>query len=207
MGTEKQDTDATAFLAEHNKKLEMLGAFVLDFALAEGLLFITLQTLSRVDVRVAQAIFSGSMRADGAMKLIKRLLEARGEDETKIARYVEIFRHLADINAARNLILHYGLTAGRGEKDFFATNSLIALSKSREKTLPFTTEILNQLARDIAKVQTHLVVELKDYEDVTAEAKAITQEFYGPTLRQPWLYKPPQPSSGNPPDLPTTPTQ
>lgn len=171
-------------LSEYQYRVYLLGEFCLSFAVTEMLLHHTVQELAAVNTNVFQAIFSG-LRAEGAMQNINRLLEAAGAVEATQEAYRDIFTHLKFLLDARNLVLHYGVTMDHVKREIISTNVRVALSPSRERTLPFSAEILQQLIDDTKKANAHLGVELmtSQRELVIAAQREL--------LQQPWRYIPP----------------
>jgi hypothetical protein len=156
MSSSTTDGEKTAAVEEYRHRIYLLGLFCLEFSVTESLLHDVVQRLSGLDDRHHQAIFSG-LRADAAMGQIRRLLEVNGKSPKL---YDDIFTHLKTVLDARNLVLHNGLTLSNIHPDIVSTNSRLALSRERERTIPFTADVLERLLHNTSKVNAHLSREL-----------------------------------------------
>jgi hypothetical protein len=191
-------TDGDPLLGDYTNRVYLLGMFCLEFANTEYFLQETVRRLANLDAKMFMTLFSG-LRCEGAMQHVRRLLEAANAPESQIDAYDNIFQHVHIVLEARNLILHHGVTfihgVGVAPLAAVATNRRIALSESRERTIPFTAEMLQQLIHDTNKANVHLSRELvlafpPDYVLYGADVDA---------LQQPWLCTPLQVQKQKPP--------
>jgi hypothetical protein len=148
--------EETKALEGYRNRVYLLGSICLEFSVTEALLHDLVQRLSGMEDRLHQAIFSG-LRCEAAMAQIRRLLEV---NDKPTDLYDETFKQLKTILEARNLILHHGLTSSNIYPDLVATNSRLALSRERERAIPFTTDVLEGLFHNTNKVNAHLSREL-----------------------------------------------
>jgi hypothetical protein len=164
------------------KRLIALGEFVLEFAEAESRLLETLRVVGNVSDEFARAALSG-VRADAAMQYIDRLFEVMPPDEKVRALYREIFPRFRDINRARNLILHYGIS--EDETGHVATNKSRALTAKKTDSMRVSTEILHAMTSDLVKIDAILKANL-----LTLQKRQIRPGDLLNYVRQPWLYNP-----------------
>lgn len=166
----------------------MLAVFVLEFAEIEHHILRTLVRFSEVDDDTARALFSG-VRADAAMDYVKRLLEVSGESEENKERYQRAFAQFKAITEVRNLILHYGLE--RSGESTVTTNKRIALSESRLRSVPVSSEMLENLVKDLSRIDEMLIfcAQMKGHQE--NERRPDLDDWVA-SFRAPWLYTPPQ---------------
>lgn len=170
---------------EGQKRLAALGRFILRFANTESLLFTTLCVVAQVNPKVGQAIFSGS-KADGAVQFIKRMFQVMNVPVALKASYEDLFEHFAQINSARNLILHYGIS--EVGDDFVATDRLKALTEDRVRSMTVSAELFDQMTADLEKINATLMLNLFANEADKEETSA--KSNIGSVSQQTWLYKP-----------------
>lgn len=186
---------------EGQKRLAALGRFILRFANTESILFTTLCVVCHVHPKIGQAIFSGT-RADAAIQYIKRVFQVVNMPGNLKASYEDLFEHFTQINSARNLILHYGISSVGDE--FVATDKLKALTEDRVRSMPVSAEILDQMSADLEKINATLMLNLLASDADKQEASA--KSNVGPVSQQSWLYTP-QPAqtkkSEKPPEMAT----
>jgi len=132
-----------------------LGKFVDAFADVETGMHILLWEQARIPYEVSQALHSG-VRIKEAMKLVRRIGEVYPLSEATQADQDYIFAQLNLITDLRNDILHYGARPfGPGE--FIVTNWITALGKNRLRQRILSSSALLDLARDLRKIQIHLI--------------------------------------------------
>lgn len=180
---------------EHMRRYwEALGRFVHEFAQVEKMLFVTIRHLANVSIPIGRAVFSG-VRSNVATGLITRALIAIEADEPTRKDFETIFAQLGHITDARNLILHHGTVFNEGA-EFEASNSLVALDRSRARKVPVSTEILEAMTADLEKIGDHLMFhEGRDW--MPADS---LERITGERRRAAWRYKPPSqaPRGGKP---------
>ena len=132
-----------------------LGKFVDQFASVETGIHILLWERTRTPLEIAQAVFSG-VRIKDAMSLIRRVSEVHPLDPQTAADQDYIFTQLNIITIVRNDILHYGANPTE-PGEFVVSNWITALGKNRLRRTPVSSQILLHLARDLRKIQVHLI--------------------------------------------------
>jgi hypothetical protein len=177
----------TSELSEGQKQLIALARFVLEFAQAEEYVVETLWALGNVSDELARAAMSG-VRADAAIGYINRLFELRGVKEADRTPFPEVFKHFSDISKTRNLILHHGLETG-GVVGTYTSDGKRALTLEKMRYQRISTEILNQMTDDLAKVTSMLIVEIFKAKKERLEI----DRYLTADLQRPWLYTPTPP--------------
>jgi hypothetical protein len=161
-----------------------LGYFMQSFAEAEMAMQVLLWKVSGLsDISTAAALLSG-VKIDGAMGLIRRVREAKKMPEHK--QLTHIFNQLAEINSARNDIVHFGATF---TEDFgiLVSNFRIAHIEERLKGFHTSPIALFNMTQDITKIIHRIIEIVGEYDhDPTPEHVALDT----------WLYKH-KPLTGN----------
>ena len=158
-----------------------LGLFVQHFSKIETLLQYALWFYSDTSEQTARAVFSG-VRVEQAVSFIKRL--HRSKDIEMHPLLSASLDQIGVINAARNLIVHYG---ARFEDDLpkYVTNARSVLKVTEALKYPISSHILSGLTRDLVHIQFsiglvlgHAAGPIDDFED---RAERL--------LRYAWRYK------------------
>jgi hypothetical protein len=121
------------------KRFSAVGKFVLQFAAAEQMLFLTVATVLKMHQKIAQAVFSG-LRAENAIQTLNRIMEVSETPDKIKSSYAEIFAHFKSITDVRNSILHYGINTEGGEA--VTSNKLVALTPLCQCDLRHLTSII-----------------------------------------------------------------
>ena len=118
-----------------------LGAFIDRFAITEAAIQVTLWNLCKIELPVAQSIFSGT-RTRTALEFIRRISEAK---DLKLAPELEeAFSHLNAINTTRDKIVHFGSVAG-SDGARIISNKFIAHTDRALHEFTVSPELLNQM--------------------------------------------------------------
>lgn len=159
-----------------------LGRFLHVFCEAEFVLVFTLQHYAGIANEVAGVMLGGT-RADAAKDQLTRILEAKGELETKKA----LERPMAQfktINTIRNHLIHWGARHD-GADDLLVTNAERHHGPGKFKEFRISVSDLQAMTEDLYRITLWFnVVRRPPHSD----------EFFQPYLAAPWLYKPPQPN-------------
>lgn len=91
----------------HTEYLTSLGRFVDHFAVVEVMLNALALRYSGVAYKKAKILFL-PLRADAAIKLIKKLIPAKGRERRKIKELQAILAHVDELREVRNTVLHNG---------------------------------------------------------------------------------------------------
>ena len=171
--------------AEMREYWEALGRFIHHFARVETHISVNLWKLTRISIRIAQAVFSG-VRMDAAASLINRVLDATNADPTARDEFQYIFTQLGHITKVRNDILHYGITSPSFEPGLHTSNRLVAYSEDKIRETPVSATILNQMTDDLITIEL-LLGRLHTTGWVPPD---VQDTIYGPHSRGTWRYKP-----------------
>ena len=176
-------------LTEGQKQLIALGRFVLEFAQTEQFLLDTLATLGQVSDSFAKAAFSG-VRGETAISYLRRYFQMIPIGEEQKSVFEEVFKHFTPINDARNLILHHGIESGG--LGFIATNRSKALDADSARSVPVSSEILDQMTDDLQKMTYMLMGNMFRHQKVQIAQDKHMRE----ALQRTWRHTPPpQPDS------------
>ena len=132
-----------------------LGMFADAFADVETGMHILLWERARIPHEVSQALCSG-VRIKEAMNLVRRVGEVYPVSAEILADQEYIFAQLNVITKLRNDVLHYGskpLKTG----EFVVSNWITALGQERLRRTVLSSAVLLDLARDLRKIQIHLI--------------------------------------------------
>jgi hypothetical protein len=136
----------------HERYYLELGRFIQRFAGIEAKLQDVLWHFSGVSPEVARSIFSG-VRPDQAVSFIKRLNRSRGTELHPML--AETLDQVSVINAARNMIIHYGALFDNGMPTV-VTNRRIANHPDETLRFPVTSSSLDALTADIQHIHLRL---------------------------------------------------
>lgn len=161
---------------------QALRRFVVEFTEIECAMQMALWHLSKVDLPVAQAVFSG-VRADDACNKVARIAEAENWSDSRKAEWQIIADRLGILRTLRNDILHYGVDWQLDGSWIVTNESFIHTSRKVMKT-PVTVPILADATSDLQKLGLHLFHFL--FGDAMTPKGARSLEL---TLRRAWRYK------------------
>jgi hypothetical protein len=163
----------------------VLGQFVECFAHVESIIQVLLWHVSRVEVSVAQAIFSG-VRAHQAIDFINRILDSEGERREKQA-LAGCFTQFALLNRIRNDILHYG--SFLYEKDVArVSNALAAHTPEKLREFQVSVQDLLDMTGDLQQI-IYVFGQIIWFDIPLAEATSHPDIHLAP-----WRYKQPRPA-------------
>lgn len=189
--------DQVNALPEPQKQIFALGVFVLNFSIAENLFLQNLCVMAKVSDQFARVAMSG-VRAEGAISYIRRFFEVTNAPQTEKDAYEYVFKHFKDINETRNLLLHHGIKwAGPDDAlpfghKFVATDRARALTQAKTRTIPISSDLLNQMSEDLGRIGTLLThFHLAHSGPGGWLLSAVGQH----EMQRPWLYKPPKQQS------------
>jgi hypothetical protein len=174
-------------LSERERYLIALGLFVENFARCEGMLIMLLSRLTGVTDMTSRAVFSG-VRSDTARSHIRRILQARQEDEPEALK--RALDHVGVITGIRNDLMHYGANMIEGE--MIISNEFIAMPGAGRKT-PISANILTCLSQDLMTASAALAHFHFGYHGIPLEA----MDHWHKLAQRAWLYKPPRPSGNH----------
>lgn len=164
-----------------------LGKFIHEFARIEAALQLLLWRLSKMDPKLAKAVFSGT-RIDGASQFIRRLLEVRPIDKKKEAVLLDMLTQLKIINDVRNLIVHHGAKVQEGDL-WLVTNKHTAHAARSLQEMQISVKMLNAMTSDLSRIGLNLTLLSTPRQPATLFSR------YARLLTGAWLYKP-SPRSG-----------
>jgi hypothetical protein len=173
--------DLEGFTVDMDKYYLALGRFIVMYADIEGSLFVTLMRAAGIELKTAQALFSGT-RVGGAISFIRRLYETRNTEIP--ARLDEVFRHLNAITTFRDDLLHNGVKYLGTHLQ--STNELKAHADRTLVVRDVSPELLDAMTDDLRVIGFYLAVRL-----------TVADEDIPPSslLRAPWRYTPALPST------------
>lgn len=193
MDSADQVENLVSALPEPQKQIFALGIFVLNFAVVEHLFLQNLCVMSGVSDQFARVAMSG-VRAEGAISYIRRFFEVTNAPQTEKDAYEYVFKQFKDINETRNLLLHHGIkwagpddTLSFGHR-FVATDRARALTQAKTRTIPISSELLNQLSEDLGRIGALLTHFHLAHGGAGGWLLSDVAQY---ELRRPWLYKPP----------------
>lgn len=157
-----------------------LGQMIHEFSVVELLLNTIPSRMARLMPSISQAVLSGSTRADAACKLIKRVIEAKGQADAEMDY---VCSQVAALNTMRTHIVHCG--AHHDGETFVASNWMAAHHSRNRKTDNVQTRMLEAMITDLRKVQHHLIARIHTHIRSDPQVHAV--------LAAPWQYKSPQP--------------
>lgn len=196
--------DPVDALPEPQRQVFALGVFVLNFATAENLFLNNLCVMAKVSDQFARAALSG-VRAEAAIGYIRRFFEVTNAAPAERNAYEHVFSHFQHISQARNLLLHYGIKwAGPdpaspfGHK-FVSSDRARALTDAKTRTIPISSEALNQMSEDIGRIM-ELLTEFHLAHNGPKPWRI--GDHVQAALRRPWRYKPPQVQTRKAPQQP-----
>lgn len=172
---------AVSKLPAHERYYLALGRFIQRYAGIEARLQALLWRYAEVSPEVARSIFSG-VRVDQATSFIKRLHKSRGIEMHPMM--VDMLDQIGIINAARNLIIHYGAEFDKGEPQF-VTNQRIANRPEDARWFPISAQTLGALTADIKHIQ--LRITLLDQRDQMKPERF--EKRADRMLQRAWQYK------------------
>lgn len=171
----------------HGPYWAALGEFIHSFSQVERELQELVFHIARVTPKDGRALFHG-LRIDAAKDAVNRLLDARGDDETK-ARLEDPFAQIGHIASMRNNILHWGASEEGDGNWFLVTNDFLAHTPAKLREFRVSVVNLMEMNMDLTKIGMHLSAEV--------HRGTFRPEFFEkimrPVLDAPWRYKPPQP--------------
>ena len=167
-----------------------LGRFIDMFSKTEMAAQMALWHYARTPAEIARAAF-GSLRVDGTVAAIRRLLTVRDDIDQSLAADLEsILAQLLVINRVRNDMLHYGahsVEEGLG----VISNAPLAYVESAIREHPISPTILEAMFADLRKI----LLRLLSRHMVQPMIDATGLE---PIFDAPWLYTPPPQGSSRP---------
>lgn len=172
---------------EMDAYLTHLGLFIHEFARCERTLHQLLIVQAGVTDEVAGEIFTG-VRVDGAKDFINRILDGKGDSETK-ARLADPFAQLGLIAGVRNHLVHWGTSHTQGIPDFLISNSHLKPGPGREKEYRASVEDIKDMTMDLFRITVMLTIETLPSPHVP---RRTILEHVLPTLGDAWLHKPKQ---------------
>lgn len=185
--------DLIAALPEPQKQIFALGIFVLNFAVVENLFLQNLCVMTKVSDQFARVAMSG-VRAEAAISYIRRFFEVTNAPQPEKDAYEYVFKQFKEINETRNLLLHHGIkwagpddTLLFGHK-FVATDRARALTPAKTRTIPISSEVLNQMSQDLGRIGALLTHFHLAHEGANSW---LLSDLAQHDLQRPWLYKPP----------------
>ncbi|HEY1506574.1 MAG TPA: hypothetical protein VGF92_19885 [Stellaceae bacterium] len=183
-----KESDITLDVASP-KYLMALGKFIAEFAWVECYMNIVVWEFAELPSRAVGTALLPGMKIDAAMGHLKRLIRARKLRGRHITELSEIIRHLTDINAMRNAVVHYGALRQRG-RGFVATNKHLAM-KEKAVTAKVGPKALDSMSRDLANIWLRLRVIIGDWEpdDTEEQKREILRHLRGRPLPASWRYK------------------
>lgn len=164
-----------------------LGRFIHEFSRTEKALQWLLRHYARTTLPVSKALFHG-MRVDACKDAINRILDAT-ENQAAKTRLEAPFAQLGAISGMRNNIVHWGASPADGSREFVVTNAFLAHTKARVQEFRVSPRTLRAMSVDLFAISLHFILEVRR----SGELDETDTEFAA-VLREPWLYKSPQPS-------------
>jgi len=169
---------------------EALGRFIDMFSRAEIAVQYVLRFYAKAPANRAQILFNGT-RADAGMDLIKALAKAEEATPEEMAELTVFFAQLKAINRTRNGLLHWGAkSVAEGEAFVFTGLEGVKVDAKGVRHFPISVAILNQMTADLRKISLLLAWAYMGRPKPRAQ---ILHDGIERELKQPWLYKPPQP--------------
>lgn len=180
----KRKALGTLYRAAPEAYFSALGRFVTMFSLVESATALVLWGAAGLKPPMAQAVFSGT-RMDVATGTIKRIFDINEESGYRKGKIVEAINQLSIITKARNDVLHYGIDFLSDPLDLRITNALFAHIGSKIRTTKISSDILENMTVDLARilvifVEYYLISSMPDLESLNDEHQP---------LLEPWLYK------------------
>jgi hypothetical protein len=194
------------FAVDMKEYYSALGEFIDNFAQTEGWLFALLAFEANTLAPTIQALLPG-LRARGAMDLIRRVRESKQDPID--ARMTEVFSHLAELNTARDQLVHWGFDADPTNAGTLTlSNALRAHTPGAQRKIPVSPELISNMTDDLMFVKASIAQRITDMRAM-GEFSGEVSAFLA-LAHQPWRYKPAQPiprkgKSGKTPPAPQPP--
>jgi hypothetical protein len=170
-----------------------LGQFIHAFSDAEYRLLSLLRNHVGVSETIAGVLFSGT-RQDAAKNLLNSILDATGKSDLK-ERLSLPLAQLTTIATIRNNLIHW-IARDDGGEDLLVSNAFLSPSPEKLKEFRINADLIKKMRLDLYKITVLLTI---------IDSPSLPDPQLDAYLKQPWLYKPPQPhprASGNPPQTP-----
>lgn len=155
-----------------------------QYAQVEAAMFHLLTTVSRLDMRTAQSILSGT-RLRTAASFIRRIYESR--NATPPERLVEAFVQANTITTVRDQVLHFGSYADAD--GFISSTWTRAHTQPAIRKLDASPHVLDAMTEDLSTIEAILQVQtiLHASPNAFEDAASTNGRLYRDSLR-PWKY-------------------
>jgi hypothetical protein len=179
-----------------------LGRFVDMFSRAEIATQYTLRSYAKLSANRAQILFYGT-RTDPGADLIKSFAKEDGASKEILEDLTYVFAQLRAITTTRNSILHWGAKqVAEGTAYVFTGLEGVAPTAKSARHFPISPAILDQMTADLSKIIMALAYRHMGRPSLKAK---ILRDGIEAALKEPWLYRPPQPRPQDSQDTPQKP--
>jgi hypothetical protein len=164
-----------------------LGRFVDTYAHTELLTHLVLRRQTKTSSDAARAVFSG-VRTNEALGYFRRLADVGVISAEEWSLLSPVVDQLRLITGRRNDLLHHAadcVASGKG----IVSNDALALTVDRVQSFPISSEILDEMTRDLQKINAHFLLRHMGRPSLRGKHPELQK-----VLTASWRYTPPEKS-------------